>query len=145
MSDPVATGMGNPHATFFVTDVEAVPLDRLGPGLEHDPLFPERANIGVAAVTGPDRLRLRVWERGVGLTQACGSGACAAAVAAARRKLTGRRVAVQVDGGVLEIDWRDDGRVIMAGPAVRSFSGMLEPSLLSGPGSARTSSERLRA
>ncbi|RMD61406.1 MAG: diaminopimelate epimerase, partial [Alphaproteobacteria bacterium] len=83
LADPVATGMGNPHATFFVDDIEAIDIATLGPALEHDPLFPERANIGVAQLIGPDRLRLRVWERGAGLTQACGSGACAAAVAAA--------------------------------------------------------------
>lgn len=126
LRDPVATGMGNPHATFFVPDVGAVDIETLGPELEHDPMFPEHANIGIAQVTGPDRLRLRVWERGAGLTQACGSGACAAAVAAARRGLTGRRVTVDVDGGTLEIEWRADGHVIMTGPVATAFTGVLD-------------------
>ena len=130
LSDPVAVSMGNPHAVFFVADAEAIDLDRLGPKLEHDPLFPERANIGVAQVTGPDALRLRVWERGAGLTRACGTGACAAAVAAARRGLTGRRVAVALDGGVLEIDWRADGHVVMTGPVATAFTGEVDPEAL---------------
>ncbi|MFQ6018532.1 MAG: diaminopimelate epimerase [Kiloniellaceae bacterium] len=130
LRDPVAVSMGNPHAVFFVDNADAVDLARLGPDLEHDPLFPERANIGVAQVTGPDRLRLRVWERGAGLTQACGTGACAAAVAAARRDLTGRRVEVTLDGGPLTIDWRDDGHVTMTGPVATSFTGELDPRLL---------------
>ncbi len=96
--------MGNPHATFFVPDVTAVPIAEIGPLLEHHALFPERANIGFAQVMGPDRLRLRVWERGAGLTLACGSGACAALVNAARRGLTGRKATVVVDGGELTID-----------------------------------------
>ena len=130
LSDPVCTSMGNPHATFFVADAEAVDLAALGPPLEHDPLFPERANIGVAQVLGPDRLRLRVWERGAGITPACGTGACAALVAANRRGLTGRRAAVIADGGTLAIAWRDDGHVLMTGPVAVSFSGTLDPSLL---------------
>ena len=130
LADPVGVSMGNPHAVFFVEDAEAIPLTELGEGLEHDPLFPERANIGVAALEGADRLRLRVWERGVGITLACGTGACAAAVAAHRRGLTGRRVAVRLDGGTLEIDWRDDGRVFMTGPVATSFSGTLSQALL---------------
>ena len=130
LSDPVGTNMGNPHATFFVADAEAIDLATLGPKLEHDPLFPERANIGVAQVAGSDRLRFRVWERGVGTTRACGSGACAAAVAAARRGLTGRRVTVVLDGGELEIEWRDDGHVLMTGPTTTSFSGTLDAELL---------------
>ncbi|MDH3792846.1 MAG: diaminopimelate epimerase, partial [Rhodospirillales bacterium] len=97
LSDPVAVNIGNPHAVFFVDDAEAVDLTGLGPRLEHDPLFPERANIGVAQVSGADRLRLRVWERGVGITRACGTGACAAAVAAHRRGLSGRKVEVMLD------------------------------------------------
>ena len=95
----------------------------LGPDLETDPLFPERANIGFAQVLAADRIRLRVWERGAGLTLACGSGACAAVVNAHRRGLTGRRVAVEMDGGVLDIEWTPGGRVLMAGPAVTSFRG----------------------
>ncbi|MGF1608380.1 MAG: diaminopimelate epimerase [Kiloniellales bacterium] len=130
LSDPVATSMGNPHATFFVDDLRAIDMEALGPKLEHDPLFPQRANIGVAQVTGPDRLRLRVWERGVGLTLACGSGACAAAVAACRRGLTGRRVELELDGGPLSIEWREDGHVVMTGPVATAFTGSLPPELL---------------
>ena len=122
--DPAACSMGNPHATLFVADPFIAERD--GPGLERDPLFPERANIGFAQILGPDRLRLRVWERGAGLTLACGSGACAAAVNAHRRGLTGRRVAVEMDGGTLDIEYREDGRVLMAGPAATSFRGEVE-------------------
>ena len=122
--DPAACSMGNPHATLFVPD--AAVAEARGPALECDPLFPERANIGFAQVLGPDRLRLRVWERGAGLTLACGSGACAAVVNAHRRGLVGRRVAVVMDGGVLEIEWTAAGRVLMAGPAVTSFRGVLD-------------------
>ena len=130
LSDPAAASMGNPHATFFVDDAEAVAIAEHGPGLEHDPIFPERANIGVAQIIAPDRMRLRVWERGVGLTSACGTGACAAVVNAHRRGLADRRVVVVVDGGELLIDWREDrpggaGRVFMTGPAKTSFSGVL--------------------
>ena len=124
--DPAACGMGNPHATFFVADAEAHPVHDLGPRFEHDPLFPERANIGFAQVLAPDRLRLRVWERGAGLTRACGSGACAALVNAHRRGLTARRAEVVMDGGTLDVEWRDDGRVLMAGPAATSFRGTVE-------------------
>jgi diaminopimelate epimerase len=123
LSDPVATNMGNPHVTFFAMDVAAVPLEELGPGIETDALFPERINVGVAQITGPASLRLRVWERGVGITRACGTGACAAAVAAARRGLTGRRVAVTLDGGVLDIDWRVDDHVWMTGDVATAFRG----------------------
>ncbi len=123
LRDPVAVNMGNPHAVFFVDDAAAVDLARLGPDLERDPIFPERANIAVAQLTGPDALRLRVCERGAGVTRACGTGACAAAVAAARRGLTGRRVTVTLDGGVLEIEWRDDGHVMMTGPVATAFTG----------------------
>ena len=125
LSDAVAVNMGNPHAVFFVDDAEAVPLAEIGPRLETDPLFPERANIGVAQRLADDRLRLRVWERGVGLTQACGTGACAAAVAGARRGLTGRDVTVVLDGGALGIVWREDGHVEMTGPTAASFTGVL--------------------
>lgn len=127
LADAVAVNVGNPHAVFFVADPETVPLEEHGPALETDPLFPERANIGVAAVAGRDRLRLRVWERGAGLTRACGTGACAAAVAAARRGLTGRTVAVALDGGALDVCWRDDGHVEMTGPAALAFTGTLPP------------------
>jgi diaminopimelate epimerase len=127
---PVCTSMGNPHATFFVADAEAIDLATLGPRLERDPLFPARANIGVAQVLSPTRLRFRVWERGAGITVACGSGACAALVGAARRGLTGRKAEVILDGGALEIEWREDGHVFMTGPVAVSFSGTLDPSLL---------------
>jgi len=130
LSDPVGIGMGNPHAVFLVADVAAIDLARYGPVLEHDPLFPERANIEVAQVLGRDRLRLRVWERGVGITRACGTGACAAAVAANRRGLADRRVAVVVDGGTLDIEWREDDHVLMTGPVATSFRGELDQSLL---------------
>ena len=130
LSDPVATSIGNPHATFFVADAEAVDLAILGPKLEHDPLFPARANIGIAQLVGPDRLRLRVWERGVGITRACGTGACAAAVAAHRRGLTGRKVEVGLDGGPLTLEWRDDDHVMMTGPVATSFTGVLPQTLL---------------
>ncbi|HEY1931923.1 MAG TPA: diaminopimelate epimerase [Acetobacteraceae bacterium] len=126
VADPAALSMGNPHATFFVPDVAVLPLDELGPVLEHDPLFPERANIGFAQVLAPDRIRLRVWERGAGLTLACGSGACAALVNAHRRGLTGRRATMAVDGGELIIEWRDDGHVLMTGPVATAFTGEVD-------------------
>ena len=126
LSDPVAVNIGNPHAIFFVDDAEAVDLAGLGSGLEHNPLFPERANISVAQVTGPDAIRLRVWERGVGITRACGTGACATGVAAHRRGLTGRATAVTLDGGTLAIDWQDDGHVLMTGPTATAFRGEVD-------------------
>jgi diaminopimelate epimerase len=126
VADPAACSMGNPHVTFFVDDLEALPIDKLGPALEHHALFPERANIGFAQVLAPDRLRLRVWERGAGLTLACGSGACAALVNAHRRGLVGRRATVVVDGGALEIEWRADGHVLMTGPVATAFTGSVD-------------------
>jgi len=130
VADPAAASMGNPHATFFVPDIGALAVDQLGPRLEHDPLFPARANIGFAQVLSPNRIRLRVWERGAGLTLACGSGACAALVNAHRRGLTGRRATVVMDGGELEIVWRDDGQrgnsVRMTGPVATAFTGEVE-------------------
>jgi diaminopimelate epimerase len=132
LTAPVCTNIGNPHATFFVADVEAIDLAALGPILEHDPLFPERANIGVAAVGDRECIRLRVWERGAGITRACGSGACAALVAANRKGLVGRRAAVELDGGTLDIAWREDGHVVMTGPVALSFEGAFDPSLLAG-------------
>ena len=126
LADPAAVSMGNPHATFFVVDVTRIPVAELGARLEHDPLFPERANIGFAQVLRPDRIRLRVWERGAGLTRACGSGACAALVNAHRRGLAGRRATLVLDGGELEIEWREDGHVLMAGPVALSFTGEIE-------------------
>jgi diaminopimelate epimerase len=126
LADPAACSMGNPHATFFVPDLEAVPVAALGPSLEQDPIFPERANIGFAQVLGPEHLRLVVWERGAGLTLACGSGACAALVNAARRGLVGRRATVSLPGGDLEIAWRADGHVLMTGPVATAFTGEIE-------------------
>jgi diaminopimelate epimerase len=127
--DPVATGMGNPHCTFFVADAEAVDLATEGARMEHHPLFPERTNVQFAHVIGPDHLRMRVWERGTGITLASGSSSCAVAVAAARRGLTGRRVRITLDGGDIEIDWREDG-VWMTGPTAVVFEGLLTPDWL---------------
>ena len=122
---PSAVNMGNPHCIFFVEDAEAQALDRFGPMIEHHPLFPEQANVSVAEVKGGDIIRLRVWERGVGVTKACGTAACAAAVAAHRRRLTGRKTTVVMDGGPLQIEWRDDNHVIMTGPVELEFTGTL--------------------
>jgi diaminopimelate epimerase len=132
LSEPVCGNIGNPHATFFVPDAAAIDLAALGPRLEHDKLFPERANIGVATVEGREDIRLRVWERGAGITRACGTGACAALVAASRRGLTGRHAKVALDGGVLDIDWREDGHVIMTGPATLTFEGTFDAALVTG-------------
>lgn len=129
--DPVAVGMGNPHCVHFVPDAGAVALATLGPQIEHDPLFPEATNVEFATLTGPDSLRLRVWERGTGITLACGSGACATAVAAHLRGLTGRRVQVEADGGALEVEWRDDG-VWLSGPVAHVFSATFAPEFLAG-------------
>jgi diaminopimelate epimerase len=126
VGDPAALSMGNPHATFFVADADALCVAELGAALEHDPIFPERANIGFAQVLADGRIRLRVWERGAGLTRACGSGACAAVVNAARRGLTGRRAEVLADGGTLGIEWREDGHVLMTGPVAVAFRGTLD-------------------
>ena len=131
LQDPVGTNMGNPHATFFVDNAAAIPLDELGPKLEHDRFFPERANIGVAQLLGEDRLRLRVWERGAGLTLACGSGACAAVVAASRRGLVPRKADVVLEGGTLAIEWLRDDHVLMTGGIAVAFKGELDRSLLS--------------
>ncbi|MEK9662449.1 MAG: diaminopimelate epimerase [Alphaproteobacteria bacterium] len=136
LADPVGVSMGNPHAVFFVDDAGAVPLAELGPALEHDPLFPERANIGVAEILDPAHMRLRVWERGAGLTLACGTGACAAAVAAHRRGLTGREVEAELDGGTLHIAWRGDGHVVMTGPTAVSFRGSFDCALLASDGAS---------
>jgi diaminopimelate epimerase len=127
LNGPACCNVGNPHATFFVLDVEAVDLADLGPRIEHHPRFPERVNVGVCAVEAPDRLRLRVWERGAGLTRACGSGACAALAGAVRRGFADRHAVVHLDGGPLVITWReDDGHVLMRGPATRVFDGTLD-------------------
>jgi diaminopimelate epimerase len=131
LQDPVGTNMGNPHATFFVDDAAAIPLGELGPKLEHDRFFPERVNIGVAQLLGEGRLRLRVWERGAGITLACGSGACAAVVAASRRGLVPRRADVVLEGGTLTIEWLRDDHVLMTGGIAVAFKGELDRSLLS--------------
>ena len=126
---PVATGMGNPHCTFFVDDVNLVDLEARGHEMEHHPLFPERTNVQFAQIIGPDHIRMRVWERGVGVTLASGSSSCAVAVAAARRGLTGRSVRLTLDGGDINIDWRDDG-VWMTGPTAHVFTGELTAEFL---------------
>jgi diaminopimelate epimerase len=128
---PVATGMGNPHCTFFVEDVSAIDLATRGPQIEHHPLFPERTNVQFAQIIGPDHIRMRVWERGTGITLASGSSSCAVAVAAARKGLTGRTVRIDLDGGTLNIDWRDNG-VWMSGPTAHVFDGVLTQSFLDG-------------
>lgn len=120
---PTATGMGNPHCTFFVDDADAINLSRKGAEFEHHPLFPERTNVQFASIIGTNHLRMRVWERGVGVTLASGSSSCATAVAAARRSLTGRDVTIELDGGTLQISWRDDG-VWMTGPTAHVFDGL---------------------
>ena len=125
--DPAAASMGNPHATLFVDDVAGVDPAARGPALETDPIFADRANIGFAQILAPDRIRLRVWERGAGLTLACGSGACAALVNAHRRGLAGRAATLMLDGGTLHIAWREaDSHVLMAGPAVVAFHGTVD-------------------
>lgn len=127
--DPVGVGMGNPHCVFFVPDADAVALTSDGPRFETDPLFPQKTNVEFASLIGPDHMRMRVWERGAGVTLACGSGSCATVVAAHLRGITGRKVRLDVDGGTLEIDWRDDG-VWMTGPVAHVFDGVLTPEFL---------------
>jgi len=125
---PSVASMGNPHAIFWVDrDVNEYELDRFGPMLENHPIFPERANITIAQVTSSETLTMRTWERGAGLTLACGSAACATAVSAARTGRTGRRVTVTLPGGDLEIFWREDDHVIMTGPAEWEFAGRFDP------------------
>ena len=130
LHQPVAVNMGNPHAVFLVEDAESVPLAELGPELEHHPMFPERANIGVVEVRDTRHLRVRVWERGAGLTAACGSGACAALVAAVRRGLAERSAEIAMDGGSLRVVWNEADHVLMTGPALHSFRGHLDPEML---------------
>ena len=128
LHSPSVVSMGNPHAVFWVDDdVWSYDLARIGPMLENHPIFPERANITVAHVTAPDAITIRTWERGAGLTKACGSAACAAAVCGARTRRTRRAVTVTVPGGPLSIEWRDDDRVVMTGPAEWEFSGTFDP------------------
>lgn len=121
---PGCVSFGNPHVVFFVADATAAPVEAVGPMIEHHALFPDRANVGFAQIVSGDRIRLRVWERGVGVTRACGTAACAAVVAAHRRGLTGRTVTVEVDGGELLVDWRTtDGHVLMTGPVAVEYAG----------------------
>jgi len=122
---PGCVSMGNPHVVFFVADAEAAPVTQVGPMLEHHHLFPQRANVGFAEIRQRDLIRLKVWERGAGLTKACGTGACAAVVAASRRGLSERRATVILDGGELEIDWTREGPVLMTGPIELDFTGTL--------------------
>ncbi len=123
---PGAVSMGNPHVVFFVDDIETAPVREVGPMIEHHRLFPEGVNVGFAQVKARDHIRLRVWERGAGLTKACGTGACAALVACARRGLTDRKARLELDGGDLTIEWREsDSHVIMTGPASVDFTGVL--------------------
>lgn len=123
---PGCVSMGNPHVVFFVPDIETAPITEAGPAVERHPLFPEQVNVGFAQVIDRGRIRLRVWERGAGLTKACGTGACAAMVAAARRDLVDRAATLELDGGELFIEWREDGHVIMTGPAAVDFAGELK-------------------
>jgi diaminopimelate epimerase len=131
LHSPSVVNVGNPHAIFWVDDVDAHDLARFGPLLENHPIFPERANISLAQVTSREGIKLRTWERGAGLTRACGTAACAAAVAAARKGLTERRVAVDLPGGRLLIDWTEDGHILMCGPTELEFEGTLSPETLS--------------
>ena len=128
LHSPSVVSMGNPHAVFWVDrDVWSYELDRFGPLLENHPIFPERANITIAEVTSPQTMTIRTWERGAGLTKACGTAACAAAVAAARTRRTGRSVTLQAPGGKLRVDWREDDHVVLTGAAEWEFSGTFDP------------------
>jgi diaminopimelate epimerase len=127
LKQPSAVNVGNPHAVFFVKEVSKVPLETLGPQIEHHSLFPERTNVEVAEILPSSKIRMRVWERGVGITQACGTGACAVAVAGVRRGLTGRQVTVVLDGGELDIEWREsDNHVLLTGDAVEVYRGEID-------------------
>lgn len=133
LADPVAVNVGNPHVIFFVPDCDAVDLARLGPLIEHDPLFPERVNVNIATIEQRGAIRLRVWERGAGLTLACGTGACATAVGAMRRGLVDRKVRVTLPGGPLTIAWGADNRIVMTGPATEAFRGSFDPAAFGVP------------
>lgn len=126
VSDPVGVNVGSTHAVFFVDDVAAIDLPVIGPQLENHPFFPRRANIEFAQIVAPDRIRMRVWERGAGITMACGSGACATLVAAARRGLTGRKGEVVLDGGTLTIEWLANNHIRMTGPWTLSYEGVID-------------------
>jgi len=130
-TSPCCVSMGNPHAVFFVNDVNEVPIERIGPQVETHAMFPKKTNVEFAQILDPIHIRMRVWERGAGVTQACGSGACATLVAAVRRGLSARRADIIMDGGTLTIEWREnDGHVLMCGPAARAFEGTLSEELL---------------
>ncbi|NDE90385.1 MAG: diaminopimelate epimerase [Alphaproteobacteria bacterium] len=128
----VAVNMGNPHAVFFVSDVEKMDIATFGKQVEHHSLFPARTNVEFVEVKSRTQMRMRVWERGAGITQACGSGACAVMVAAVRRGLTDRKADIILDGGVLSMEWLDNGHVLMTGPVATSFTGELSDDLLNG-------------
>jgi diaminopimelate epimerase len=130
LQDPVGVNMGNPHAVFFVDDADAVDLPQHCTVLERHKLFPKHANISVATVMDTNEIRLRVWERGVGETLACGSGACATLVSASRRSLCGHNALVHLNGGTLRIEWLADNHVMMTGPVATSFSGFVDPAQL---------------
>jgi diaminopimelate epimerase len=130
LHSPSVVNMGNPHAIFWVDDVDAYDLSKIGPLLENHPVFPERANITLAHVLSREHVRIRTWERGAGLTKACGSAACATAVSAARTKRTGRKVTVTLPGGDLTVEWRErDDHVLMTGPVEHEFDGRFDPAL----------------
>lgn len=133
LSAPCAVNVGNPHAVFFVPDVAAIDLATVGSQIEQHPLFPQRVNVEICQVLAPDRLRLRVWERGAGITQACGSGAVATAVAAVRRGLAERRATVLLDGGELQVEWRANNRAILIGTASAVYTGQLDAATLREP------------
>ena len=126
LENPIAVNVGNPHVVFFVEDTQLVDLVSLGPVIERDALFPEGINVNVASIIGDDHLRLNVWERGAGLTLACGTGACATAVGAMKRGLVGKNVTVTLPGGDLIIDWREDSSILMTGPATEAYRGSFE-------------------
>lgn len=127
LTNPIAVNVGNPHVIFFVSDCDAIDLARLGPMIENDPIFPERVNVNVATVLAENHIRLRVWERGAGLTLACGTGACATAVGAIRRNLAAGKVTIDLPGGSLGVEWREGAQVLMTGPAQESFRGSFDP------------------
>lgn len=131
LHSPSVVNIGNPHCIFWVDDADAHDLERIGPVLEHHPLFPERANISLAQVISPEEIKLRVWERGVGLTRACGTAACAVAACAARKRLTGRKMTVHLPGGPLQMEWREsDDHILMIGPSELEYEGVLDTRFL---------------
>jgi len=130
LADACCVNIGNPHAIFFVQDVTAIPLAEYGPMLETDTLFPGRCNIEIAQVLSPERIRMRVWERGSGITRACGSAACATLVAAVRRSLSASRATIVMDGGDVTVEWRDNGHVYLTGPTAKVFKGVFDDEFL---------------